>query len=175
LLITYFVGDEPTKLNYQLPIYIKFNGSNLTIVENGKEVLSLPAVSGRMQEDGTFDYSEERQKMKSTGPLPEGFYLLNLNELVYWDDLSIYQKAGAYANRGLFPGGTNAWGRARAPLIPLSAETYGRSGFTVHGGAVPGSAGCIDLTNYELQFFNYIEKYKGTTNSHIYIFVNYQD
>ena len=36
--------------------------------------------------------------------------------------------------------GTNFWGGADA-----NTNTYGRSGFTIHGGLTKGSAGCIDI------------------------------
>ncbi|MCC7046674.1 MAG: hypothetical protein IT562_08185 [Alphaproteobacteria bacterium] len=48
---------------------------------------------------------------------------------------------------GTWPGGSIAWGGHRVRIKPEAAtETYGRTGFSIHGGAVPGSAGCIDLT-----------------------------
>lgn len=38
------------------------------------------------------------------------------------------------------------WGDWRVPLIPQKGtKTYGRSGFFLHGGSIPGSAGCVDF------------------------------
>ena len=37
-------------------------------------------------------------------------------------------------------------------------NTYGRSGFSVHDGVEPGSAGCIDLTNHIDEFTQWFEK-----------------
>lgn len=49
---------------------------------------------------------------------------------------------------GEWPGGTAAWGRHRFWLTPKAGtETFGRDGFSIHGGTAPGSAGCIDLTD----------------------------
>ncbi len=55
----------------------------------------------------------------------------------------------ALANKklGRWPGGAFAWGTQRVQLTPAeSTQTHGRSDFSIHGGAFPGSAGCIDLT-----------------------------
>ena len=50
--------------------------------------------------------------------------------------------------RGTWPGSTASWGRFRIWLEPLeSTKTYGRSGFSIHGGVSAGSAECIDLTS----------------------------
>ena len=51
-------------------------------------------------------------------------------------------------NRGSNPvkprqwrGGTDSWGESRVWLEPAKeTNLYGRSGFSIHGGAVPGSA-----------------------------------
>lgn len=45
-----------------------------------------------------------------------------------------------------WPGGYMSWGDQRIWVVPVSGtETFGRSGFSIHGGLVLGSAGCIDL------------------------------
>lgn len=39
-----------------------------------------------------------------------------------------------------------SWGTSRVWLQPdANTNTYGRSGFTIHGGLTKGSAGCIDI------------------------------
>ena len=41
-----------------------------------------------------------------------------------------------------------AWGSHRITIHPFdSTHTFGRGGFFIHGGTMPGSAGCIDLTS----------------------------
>jgi len=73
-----------------------------------------------------------------------------------WSDLGFIQKMYALANRGRFPGGTIAWGSERVDISPVGTNPFEvrvRYGFTIHGGAVPGSAGCIDLTTYDRAFF----------------------
>lgn len=63
-------------------------------------------------------------------------------------------------------------GPFRAPLTPdPSTNTYGRTGFFIHGGYTPGSAGCIDLCGAEPDFFNAIDRGAGVIPAE----VNYPD
>ena len=49
---------------------------------------------------------------------------------------------------GKWPGSEYSWGNSRVWLEPSKeTNTYGRDDFSIHGGWVPGSAGCIDLTS----------------------------
>ena len=49
---------------------------------------------------------------------------------------------------GQWSGGISSWGENRIWLEPeTGTNTRDRSNFSIHGGSVPGSAGCIDLTN----------------------------
>lgn len=133
-----------------------FDGEKLSIYGRGKLLAEFDAVSGKALDDGTFDYSVERQKMSDVGPIPEGEYKININATQRWHSLGFWQKTAAIFGRGEFPGGTISWGAERVDIIPNGANTYGRYGFTIHGRLVPGSAGYIDLTQYDRQFFNYI-------------------
>jgi hypothetical protein len=42
-------------------------------------------------------------------------------------------------------------------VVP-ETETYGRGGFFIHGGSVPGSAGCIDLWTHMESFATDLER-----------------
>ncbi len=91
--------------------------------DSGKPVGSYPFTSGR---DGVTDPS-----VPWKGPTPSGDYTLNPNEI----------SKGSWL-RDL----TGDWGDYRAPLHPNDGtNTYDRSGFFLHGGDDPGSAGCIDV------------------------------
>ena len=47
---------------------------------------------------------------------------------------------------GHWKGSLPAWDTSRVWLQPdVNTNTYGRSGFTIHGGLTKGSAGCIDI------------------------------
>ena len=69
--------------------------------------------------------------------------------------------------------GVNAWGNYHWLLIPDEAtDMRGRKplSFTIHGGKVAQSAGCIDLTSQDTTFRNYLQ---STGFKKIYIFVQY--
>ena len=69
------------------------------------------------------------------GPIPPGAYSL------YSRDIS---DPGSFGDRVRNMLGD--WGDWRVPLLPApGTPTFGRSGFFLHGGSTPGSAGCIDI------------------------------
>ncbi|MDB4582355.1 DUF4157 domain-containing protein [Draconibacterium sp.] len=124
------------------PISLFFDGSNLSM--NG---VSFPAVSGRPIND-RFDYSPMRQRMEGVGPIPEGTYWLNPLELT-----NLWYCVGRAAR---------AWGTHRITIHPFhSTHTFGRGGFFIHGGTIPGSAGCIDLTNNMSSFVDEVNRFTG--------------
>jgi hypothetical protein len=86
-------------------VSLLFNGSTLSLMDNGNTVFSAPAVSGRPLADGSFDYSIERQKIGFTGPIPAGKYYINPNATEWWTSQNIMQRTIAIFNRGNWPGG----------------------------------------------------------------------
>jgi hypothetical protein len=138
------------------PRQLLFDGKYLYVIENGKVVTKYLAVSGNPLANGSFDYSAERQKISSIGPIPEGEYSVNMNSTQRWSDLGFIQQTAAIFDKGRFPGGTIAWGSERVDIVPVGRNPFDvrlRSGFTIHGGSIPGSAGCIDLTTFDRAFF----------------------
>ena len=56
----------------------------------------------------------------------------------------------------------NGWGNSRIPIQPQQGtNTFGRHSMYVHGGVVPGSSGCIDLTSSNGNFYNDFKNYDG--------------
>ncbi len=54
------------------------------------------------------------------------------------------------------------WGEYRVPAHPNEGtNTLGRSGFFIHGGKTPGSAGCIDVGDADKEFFPRLKNAKG--------------
>ena len=114
------------------PIRLSFDGYFLHGFGVNYSV-TYPAISGKMI-NGKFDYSVESQKQQNQGPIPEG---------EYWVQPSEIQENAWYR----FKNSQVAWGDFWLTIHPYpKTETYGRGGFFLHGGTVPGSIGCIDLS-----------------------------
>lgn len=124
-----------------------FDGRVLHWIENGNG-RRWSATSGK----SGFN-TKEYQADRYSGPIPEGRYLALQSDFQKWEETNIFNRAACvlkYINwdKGRWPGCTIAWGRRRVGLRPLPGTVlHGRSGFTIHGGWFPGSAGCIDLTS----------------------------
>ena len=161
--------------------YVSFSGSNLKLnYQNTDDFgnlspasFSVPAVSGRSNKEGKFDYSIDRQGLEDVGPLPQGRYTINpsdIQKMSLYDDFegTIGGLFGVFTGKKLggWPGGDFAWGLARLDINPKSVKIGDviRSGFTIHGGADPGSAGCIDLIRCETLFFDKLQKYSSGTD-----------
>jgi hypothetical protein len=119
------------------------------------------AVSGRFVR-GRFDYSPESQRLSHQGPIPEGEYWIQPSEL---QDNAWFR----------FKNPRAAWGDHWITIHPFpTTNTHGRGGFFIHGGASPGSAGCIDLS---INMNKFIEALKrelgGRPKCHIPLFVRY--
>ena len=138
--------NETNKATFEKPVNVKpgqyavFDGKKFTLYENDKPIMSWDAVSGK---DGYR--SPEYQNLKDTGPIPEGTYVARQSELQH---LSVTNAIIGLAGVGEWPGSEYSWGSSRVWLEPSKeTNTYGRDDFSIHGGWVPGSAGCIDLTS----------------------------
>lgn len=129
---------------------LTFDGENLEIT--GDKSDTFPAVSGKPDSSGNFDYSPARQRMENEGAIPQGEYWIapqQLKDLWYYKLSPIGDPAGA-------------WGTHRITIHPFDGtHTFGRGGFFIHGGSTPGSIGCIDLTSHMADFAKLIAPYGG--------------
>lgn len=102
----------------------------------GRSPYNMPASSGKP--NCSCDASS-----KNEGPIPSGNYTAKSNELTnapWYKDI-----ARTLAGVARISGGGD-WGDWRIPLHPNpGTDTFGRKGFMMHGGFIPGSAGCIDI------------------------------
>ncbi len=144
--------NEINKPTFEKPVNVKpgqyavFDGKKFTLYENDKPITSWDAVSGAKGYQ-----SPEYQHIKDKGTIPEGTYVARQSELqrmspidwvVGWSRL-LSEDLG-----GKWPGSEYSWGSSRVWLEPSKeTNTYGRDDFSIHGGWVSGSAGCIDLTS----------------------------
>jgi hypothetical protein len=118
-----------------------FNGKHLFWLRNGQVYQTWPAVSGRPGYQTKIS-----QSLKDKGPIPEGIWNVRHRRYQVMPSRNWIQKVLAELGMTAWPGGESAWGRQRVWLEPSKkTQTYGRSGFSIHGGDTPGSAGCIDL------------------------------
>jgi RHS repeat-associated protein len=137
------------------------------------------AASGKdIDGNGKFDdFSEEDQKRKGEGPIPEGEYLLPAKKTTdpskegNWDtdDWNDYEKNDGDGwkpwKTNVDPRSKKGWGDRFGRLKPdPKTNTHGRSHFNVHGGEEPGSAGCIDIGCNDKDFFDDVRKDFGDGN-----------
>lgn len=99
----------------------------------------------------------EYEQLKNQGPIPAGDYTFSPKKRIVHDK-SFVQAVANYANpfnytsvkklKSGMAGGEVAWGPYHWDIAPKAGtQTYGRGGFTMHGGWIPGSIGCIDFAN----------------------------
>lgn len=160
--------------------YVSFDGNSLDLHYQNTDskgnispsTFSVPAVSGRPDKNGQFDYSVARQEKENIGPLPEGDYKINpqgvqnlsLGHDIIGTALSFTQIFGK--RFGAWPGGNYSWGMSRLDITPNAVNVNGvvRSAFTIHGGQDAGSAGCIDCMRGETLFFYKLQKHSSGTS-----------
>lgn len=111
-------------------ISLRFDGRFLTMAGDTRK--TCPAVSGRPDDRGNFDYSSARQQIPNAGPIPPGQYWVRPSQM--------------WTNRWYNIASRAAWGDHRLTIhVMPGTRTFGRGGFFIHGGNRAGSAGCIDL------------------------------
>lgn len=145
-----------------------FDGTTLQWISNGSSIKSWPATSGVNLYNAEpsqwlelikkpFTSTQDLEKIKNFGPTPEGDYILGklqssgsekTNPFVDFVKM-VFSTSERSHNWNVNTAGTRfSWGYYRSAIIPKSGtKTYGRSSFYLHGGALPASHGCIDLTS----------------------------
>lgn len=139
----------------------------------------------------------EWSKSKQEGPIPQGKYELgkfeerDLNARWRNDEnfvkltlakqaVKILPGTDVFLNTDDFYQSTDpsriAWGNFRFALNPKKGtNTFGRSGFFLHGGSVPGSIGCVDLATGIREFGKFYKEWLGKTgNKTIELVVDYK-
>lgn len=153
--------------------FVSFTGGSLILYDRDGSRKLFGAVSGRVGPGGQTD--SRLQAARNRGPIPEGRYYFNPANVQSFSDLSLAEKIASLVpppiwKLGPWPGGLPAWGNQRVELsADPSTNTYGRSGFFIHGGLTPGSAGCIDLCDRDVDFFSAV----GTSADDITVEVDY--
>ncbi len=154
------IEDRFKRLNMQqnqtpMPVDMEFDGQNLSWVNDNSYIKPYSATSGRNGYN-----CRDQQNIQNKGPIPEGIWYAKQDQYQNRDNLSNLQKIINPIGFGAWPGGESAWGNHRVWLQPaVGTNTYQRTGFSIHGGKTPGSAGCIDLTNDMDRFANDFKNY----------------
>lgn len=147
----------PLQPDYMEPASLQFDGKNLAWMENGQPVKYYKAQSGHKNYQ-----SAKNTHIANLGPIPEGDYILEKGTGEDYDN----KKERGFLQRTLYGApwyeDPKSWGSSRVHIQPQEGtETFGRSGMFVHGGATPGSAGCIDLTYHNDDFYKDFKNYNG--------------
>ena len=164
-------GDEPPSLVQTQGIsdpncYIEFNGQDVDLYKYGQKDGNR-LQNGQLQnnlsgQSGGDDYqSRIHQNVPDKGPIPEGTYYANQNQR---QNITAFDAVWGGITKvfnlpyGRWKGSLPAWGLHRVWLQPdENTNTYGRSGFTIHGGLTKGSAGCIDIPWQTGKLSNYLD------------------
>jgi hypothetical protein len=135
-------------------MYLKFNGRSLSLYDGDSVVAQWPGVSGREN----FGSGKDQEKA-GQGPIPEGTYDIKQSR---YEQINARNALYGLVPRdiratGQWPGSVMGWGTERVWADPTketvdSGLTFGRKDMAIHGGWVPGSAGCIDLTGNMASF-----------------------
>ena len=140
--------------------YIEFNGQDVDLYKYGQNDGNR-LQNGQLQnslsgQSGGDDYqSRIHQNVPDKGPIPEGTYYANQNQR---QNITAFDATAGIVGHGKWPGSVPAWGTKRVWLQPdANTNTYGRSGFTIHGGWSKGSAGCIDIPWQTGKLSNYLD------------------
>jgi len=145
-------STSPTK-----PDKLVFDGKKICQVSGDGEKCKKcwSAVSGQKGETDT--------SVPDNGPIPEGEWKIPSNRETdpakrgVWntDDWNKNRRRPGWIRKGTNPKPKKAWGNWSTRIEPKEGtDTKGRSGFNIHGGENPGSAGCIDLTCGDDDFFD---------------------
>jgi len=151
---------HPSQAKDDYDCYMLFDGQNLKLYKNLQQIDKLDAQSGQDE----FQ-SAKHQKVANKGPIPEGTYYANQDQRQDINALeaiigTVAPTVEKIVNRKLvnWSGGPVAWGLRRVWLKPdAQTNTYGRSGFSIHGGAKKGSAGCIDIPGQTDKLSKYLD------------------
>jgi hypothetical protein len=148
------ITQTPSVKNNDPNCYIEFNGQDVDLYKYG-QYDGNRLQNGQLQDNlngqsGGDDYqSGIYQDVPNKGPIPEGTYYADQDQRQNITTLdAVWGGITKVFNLpyGHWKGSLPAWGTSRVWLQPdANTNTYGRSGFSIHGGLTKGSAGCIDI------------------------------
>lgn len=176
------VGHTPDHTSPYKKLTARFDGREFILSGDAKELLRVPAQSGRPyavrlddarrcggSADESYLNNPRYVGIEENGPIPEGEYQFRVTDMTTFSMPERYRMllGGSYTDpfgRSLHGGD---WGTGRVALNKVRVfpgrrgcgNTAARSGFYLHGGIMPGSSGCIDIGNSGYQ--NLVNLLKG--------------
>ena len=140
-------------------VELKFDLKSLKVTDVNYSV-DIPGLEWKGTSGREGYQSSEFQEVQDKGPIPEGEYKVDPAHTQSISDIGSWDRFKGNFGGGTWPGLEKSWGEHRTWLTPSNGtNTHGRGGFTIHGGSVPGSAGCIDLTSRNNSFHNWLGNY----------------
>lgn len=125
-------------------------------MQNGQLQNNLNGQSG-----DDYHQSSVHQNVANHVPIPEETYLADQNQR---QNIGLLDAVLGGITKvfnlpyGTWKGSIPAWGTKKVWLRPdANTNTYGRSGFSIHGGLSKGSAGCIDIPWQTGKLSNYLD------------------
>ena len=131
--------------------YITLPKTNLELQFDNEQLEAYDKTYGITYPDLSWEGTSGNDK---NDPIPDGKWKADPNDTEKFNDLPWYQKFGSSYGAGLWPGGLRSWGTMRTELDNVTTGEQ-NTGYYIHGGWAPGSAGCIDLTNQNESFHNW--------------------
>lgn len=177
---------EPRAINFK-NITMHFDGADLIVSGDGKEVFRFSAQSGRpvklSEEDAarckadpivdTYMNDARFVGIHDFGPIPEGTYTFSPPAIETFTAGERFKlvMAGIVGKKEVTIGGHSIhagdWGTGRVALTPQGRLREGpcgnansRSGFYLHGGILAGSSGCIDIGGDFDQLADFLAGYR---------------
>jgi RHS repeat-associated protein len=174
---SYVAGNPTNRIDRFGLDWIEYTGERLRLYwgdpgDRRVEIRTCDATSG-LYEAGVFDYRNPAYQSIKGGPVPGGWYSVNLrpspNRVAEWG-----------AGGETIPSigiqrveGSPDWGSWRARLEPRSdTVTHGRTWFYLHNSHKGYTSGCVETCDALLDDLN---TWRSMGNSHIDVFVNYVD
>lgn len=124
-----------------------------------REKLYLKALNGRVKKSweafsGNVEAAVDDQDKKEFGPLPEGEYVVQVDETLDYEDSNGLWDTIKWKLK------SSRWGYIATPLEQVEGESFDRGSFYIHGGKEVGTAGCIELNgDLNKNFHSYMALY----------------
>ena len=181
-------SDRPRATDFA-EVTMEFDGDDLIVRGDGKEVFRFTGQSGRLvpltdadakasgADQVTATYMNDKRFVGVTdfGPIPEGTYAFRapaIERFSFTDQFWMTVDGIVGKHESIVNGATihtGDWGSGRVALNPQGrlkpgppgiGDVYKRTGFFLHGGSLAGSSGCIDVGGHFDTLVEFLQGYR---------------